>query len=169
MTTESIRRHFGARRTQISDIREIAIQFQLDGRFVSAQRYGSGHINDTFVVTVNGKRCDNRFILQRINKQVFRDPAALMHNVSRICEHLKKKSAVSPGHLSLVSTINDQHCYEDEEAEYWRAYRFIEDAVAYDIVQSTSQARETAAMFGGFQSLVSDLPGPRLNETIPGC
>lgn len=117
---------------------------------------------------MKGERGDARFLLQRINKQVFPDAAALMHNIWRICEHLTKKGVASSGRLSLVSTINDQHFYEDEAAECWRAYRFIEDAVAYDIVQSTKQAREAAAMFGGFQSLVSDLPGPRLNETIPG-
>jgi hypothetical protein len=168
MTTRSIRRHYGARRTQISDIREIARHFRFDGAVVSADRYGSGHINDTFVANVKGNRGETRFLLQRINKQVFHDPAALMHNIWRICEHLKKKSAASSGYLSLVPTIDEQHFYEDEDAECWRAYRFIEDAVAYDIVQSTRLAREAAAMFGGFQSLVSDLPGPRLIETIPG-
>lgn len=46
-------------------------------------------------------------------------------------------------------------------------YRFIEDACTYDEVANTTQAREAAAMFGRFQSLLGDLPGPRLHETIP--
>jgi hypothetical protein len=168
MTTGSIQHRFGARGTPISDTKEIASHFRLEGRFVSAQRYGSGHINDTFVVTVKGKHGNTRFVLQRINKQVFRDPEALMDNVWRICEHLKGKSAGSSGYLSLVPAIDDKHFHKDEEQEYWRAYHFIESTVSYDIVQSTGLARETAAMFGQFQNRVSDLPGPRLNETIPG-
>jgi hypothetical protein len=168
MTTGSIQRHFGVRWIPISDIQEISNHFRLEGRFVSAHRYGSGHINDTFVVTVKGKHGNTRFILQRINKQVFCDPEALMDNVWRICEHLRKKCVGPSDYLSPVPTIDDKHYYENEEREYWRVYDFIEGTVAYDIVQSTSLARETAAMFGQFQKLVSDLPGPRLNETIPG-
>ena len=154
------------RKKPITDIRGVVAQFELGGRFISADRYGRGHINDTFVVSVEKDNGDARFILQRINQHVFDDPLLLMENVWRITEHLKRKSDENRSCLSLVPTSDGERCYQDDDGDYWRAYPFIEDACTYDEVESTSQAREAAAMFGLFQKLVSDLPEPRLHETI---
>ena len=150
----------------ITDIREIATHFALDGSFVSADRYGRGHINNTFVVNVERKSKAARYIFQRINEHVFRDPVALMDNIRRVTEHLDAKSVDARSHLSLVPNIDGGHCYLDENNRYWRAYLFIEGARAYDTVASTAQAREAAAIFGRFQRLISDLSAPRLHETI---
>ena len=155
------------RKNPITDIRGVAAQFELGGQFISADRYGRGHINDTFVVSVAKDDGDVRFILQRINQHVFREPLALMENVWRITEHLKLKSDESRSCLSLVPTNDGEHCYQDDDGGYWRAYPFIEGACTYDEVECTSQAREAAVAFARFQQMVSDLPGPRLHETIP--
>lgn len=154
------------RKNLITDLQGIATQFELGGRFVSADRYGRGHINDTFVVSVEKDHGNMRFILQRINRHVFRDPGPLLHNIRRITEHLASKSDDSRACLTLVTSHDGVPFYQDEEGSYWRAYRFIEGACTYDEVESRSQAREAAAMFGQFQNQVSDLPGPRLHETI---
>jgi hypothetical protein len=171
--TGSIRRRSGVRKKPISDIRDIATQFHLGGQFISADRYGRGHINDTFIVDVDDKGVTARYILQRINEHVFRDPESLMDNVCRITEHLAAKSegscrsGFSREFLTLVSTQAGASFYQDDDGGYWRAYPFIEGAINYDEITSTTQAREAAAIFGRFQSQVSDLPPPRLHETIP--
>ena len=143
--------------------REIVSHFQLDGQFVSAHRFGSGHINDTFLVSVDGDSDVSNAILQRVDKNVFKDPAALMQNISRVTDHLKKKNAKC---LTLIPTVDAQSFYKCRDDENWRMYEFVAGAVTYDKVPNTKQARVAAAMFGGFQELVADLPGPRLNETI---
>ena len=167
MTTRPIRHHSGVRKLPISDIREIVTHFELDGNITSADRYGRGHINDTFVVGVARKRGNARYIFQRINKHVFRDPVSLMENIRRITEHLESKNTGRRSCLSLVPANDGSYIFLDEEAEFWRAYRFIEGARTYDEVENTIQAREAAATFGRFQSLVCDLPAPRLYEPIP--
>jgi Ser/Thr protein kinase RdoA (MazF antagonist) len=164
MTTELIRRHSGKLMPEKFNFREILSHFQLSGQLVSAQRFGSGHINDTFLVQTDGDPDAANFILQRIDKYVFTDPSALMENISRVTEHLKKKGAKC---LTLIPTVDEQSFYKSPDDDYWRIYEFVAGAVAYDRVSSTDQARVAAAMFGGFQELVADLPGPRLNETIP--
>lgn len=164
---EPIHRRFGVRKIPISDVREIATHFNLDGDFVSAERYGRGHINDTFLVSVNRKNGNARFILQRINEHVFKDPVSLMENVHRITTHLQAKSDDVRSCLSLVSCAGDRYLYDDEKGGFWRAYPFIEGARTFDKAKSTTQAREAAAMFGQFQNLLRDLPPPRLHETIP--
>jgi aminoglycoside phosphotransferase (APT) family kinase protein len=55
----------------------------------------------------------------------------------------------------------------DAEGNYWRAYRFVEGASAYDAVESTEQAFQAAKAFGRFQKLLAGLPAPRLHDTIP--
>jgi Ser/Thr protein kinase RdoA (MazF antagonist) len=146
------------------NFREIVSHFQLDGQLVSAHRFGSGHINDTFLVQMDGHPDAAHFILQRIDKTIFADPSALMENISRVTEHLRKKGAKC---LALIPTVDEQSFYKSPDDEYWRIYEFVAGAVAYDKVSNTDQARIAAAMFGGFQELVADLPGPRLNDTIP--
>ena len=155
------------RKKPISDIREIATQFELDGTFIAADRYGRGHINDTYLVVFGSGGTNARFILQRINQHVFREPALVMDNIQRILKHLQSKSDEPRAWLSLVPGRDVAPFYRDADGGYWRAYRFIEDACTYDEVASTTQAREAAAIFGRFQSLLGDLPAPRLHETIP--
>ena len=146
------------------NFREIVSQFQIDGELVSARRFGSGHINDTFLVSVDGNPDASCFILQRIDKYVFCDPAALMENISRVTEHLRNKKTKC---LNLIPTVDKQRLYTSADGEFWRTYEFVTGAVAYDKVSNTDQARVAAEMFGGFQELLADLPGPRLKETIP--
>jgi Ser/Thr protein kinase RdoA (MazF antagonist) len=142
----------------------ITSNFDTDGRYISAERFGNGHINDTFLVREDDGATAPGIVLQRINKQVFSDPEALMDNISRVTEHLRNKNAKC---LNLVPTTDGKCFYKSPDEEYWRAYKFVPGAVTYERAQNTKQATDAAAMFGRFQALLADLPGPRLNETIP--
>lgn len=150
--------------TEVFDLQEIASHFLLDGQLKSARRFGNGHINDTFLVGVKGNAHAAFFVLQRINKNVFTDPPAMMENISRVTEHLRRREAKC---LALIPTIDGQSFFKSPDNDYWRSYEFVADALAYDKVENTRQAKDAAKMFGEFQELLSDLPGPRLNETIP--
>jgi hypothetical protein len=73
------------------DTRAIAAAFTLLGDFASAEPYGSGHINDTFALEMSqgGRRL--RYVLQRINHNIFKNPDGLMENVERVCLHTQAK------------------------------------------------------------------------------
>jgi hypothetical protein len=153
------------------DLRAVAGQFQLLGEFVSAEPYGSGHINDTYCVVCNQGGRPVRYILQRINHHIFKNPVALMDNIRRVTEHLGRKVADEPGRsrrvLTLIPAQDGQSYFRDAAGNHWRAYIFIEQARTYDAVETTAQAFEAAKAFGRFQSLLADLPAPRLQDTIP--
>jgi hypothetical protein len=68
--------------------------------------------------------------------------------------------------LTVIGTVENTYFHEDAEGSFWRVYNFIEDAVAYDTVESVQLAYEAARMFGGFQKMLVDLPGPILHESI---
>ena len=76
-------------KTQLDEdrIRQAAQAFGL-GTEIKLRRYGSGHINDTFLAET-GKPEDGAFILQRINQEVFQNPEALMNNIRGVTEYLK--------------------------------------------------------------------------------
>ena len=69
-------------------IEKIANASQFDGKMVSCEEFGHGHINSTFKVTTD---TGAEYVLQQINKYVFRNPVRLMANVVAVTEFLRKK------------------------------------------------------------------------------
>lgn len=153
------------------DVRSVVKGFQIHGEFVEAAPYGSGHINDTYCAVFNQAGVRVRYILQRINHKVFKNPPALMENIRRVTSHLAAKLASEEDFvrraLSLIPARDGRPYAVDELDNYWRTYRFIESARTYDAVQSVQQAFEASKAFGDFQKLLADLPAPRLHDTIP--
>jgi hypothetical protein len=151
----------------------VAAYFVLPGRPADVAPVITGHIHDTYVLTVPMRPQVGRYVLQRINHHVFRDPPAMTENILRVTEHIRAKlsqgdPALARRQLMVVPTRDGAGYYRDAQGNYWRLYNFIENAVTYDILTSARQAREAARMFGWFQSLLLDLSGPPLHETIPG-
>jgi Ser/Thr protein kinase RdoA (MazF antagonist) len=153
------------------DVGGVARHFQIGGEFRSDTRCGSGHINDTYCVVFEQAGGPTRFIVQRINRGVFKNPTALMENIQRVTSHLAAQAAGSPESerrvLTLIPARDGQAWHVDAEGDYWRAYRLIEGARTYDAVESAEQAFEAGKAFGQFQQQLANLPAPRLHDTIP--
>jgi hypothetical protein len=153
------------------NLRAIALHFEIPGEFLEAAPYGSGHINDTYCAVFNQGGTRVRYVFQRINHAVFKNPVALMENIQRVTAHLGGKVAGEPDAsrrvLTLIPTHSGAAFYRDDAGNYWRVYIFIEAARGYDAVESPAQALSAAKAFGRFQKLLADLPAPRLNDTIP--
>lgn len=153
------------------DLRSVAARFEIPGEFLFGEPYGSGHINDTYCTVFQQAGAQVRFILQRINHNVFKNPVALMENVQRVTAHLAAKLAGEPDAtrraLILIPTRDGQAWHQDAAGNTWRAYVFIEHARTYDAIETPKQAFEAARAFGRFQEQLADLPSPRLNDTIP--
>ncbi len=155
----------------LPEIAAVARQFAIGGDFVSAEPYGSGHINDTFAVLFDQAGTRVRYIFQRINHNIFKQPVALMENIQRVTAHLGRavahESDASRRALTVLPARDGLPFHRDPAGYYWRAYYFIEKARTYDAVQSPAQAFAAARAFGRFQKLLADLPAPRLHDTIP--
>ncbi len=153
-------------------LRNICEQFKIYGDYVVAVPFGSGHINDTYQVTYDQGGVRLHYTLQRINHNVFRNPAQVMENIDRVTRHVLHKIR-STGQETYKRTIRLLESraglpyVQDSEGEYWRIYIFIENARTYDVLESVDQAYQAARTFGTFQLDLVDLPGPRLHETIP--
>jgi len=154
-------------------IAAIGDQFAIEGEFVSGEEICSGHINSTFRATYEvPDGSHQRYILQRINENVFKDPQAVMRNVECVTRHinwkvLRVKKDLGGQTLSLYPGRGGRCWARGHNGGVWRCYNHIEGCMTYDIVENTRQAYQAARAFGSFQDLVSDLPVGEIEETIP--
>ncbi len=146
---------------------EICSKFNLDGQYISAQPYGEGHINDTLLINTTG----NRFILQRVNRNVFKEPEKVIENVKKVTDFMHKKIMENCGDpyretLTLISTLDDKPYYIAEDGSLFRMYLFIDHAVCYQSVENAEVFYQAARAFGRFQNMLRDFPADQLFETI---
>lgn len=155
------------------NLQEVAALFDLRGDFVQGYSYGSGHINDTYCIWVDQAGLRIRYILQRINTNIFKQPVPLMENIQRVTSHAlarlkeEKNKEAYRRTLTLVPGVDGKPYAFDAAGNCWRVYPFIERARTYDQIETTQQCIEAARAFGEFQKLTADLPGEPLFETIP--
>lgn len=161
------------REQRCAKIREAVSSFQLEGQCGNIVPYGSGHINDTFLLSCRDREgTEKRYILQRINDEIFKSPQNLMENIENVTSFLRKKILLGGGNperetLNIVRTKAGKSFYKDTIGSFWRVYPFIEGSVCYDRASNPGIFYESAVAFGKFQKLLSDYPAATLHETIP--
>lgn len=149
-----------------------ASNFEIEGVIESIDKFGSGHINDTFRVKTTGETSKS-YLLQRVNHQIFSDVAGLMNNIYVVLNHLKAKLAplgqayVDKSTLTLIPTKDGALFFKDEEGDYWRMFLLLENTKSYDIVETPKQAYSGGQAFGEFQNQLSDLDTSKLVEILP--
>lgn len=149
----------------------IARHFNYSGKLVKAHPCGDGHINDTFMVYIDNRGQIEKYILQRINKNVFPEPYKLMENVKNITCYLKEVIAKNGGNpkretLDFVTAKDGKIYYTDSDGYIWRSYYYINNAVAYDKVEKPEHFYSAARAFGKFQKMLCDFPANTLHEII---
>ena len=155
-------------------IREAVANFNFVGRLKSRRPFGSGHINDTYLLVFEiGDMGDVNVILQRMNREIFTKPVELMENIVGVTSYLREKIIENGGDperetLNMIPAKDGKAYYVDSKGEYWRAYKFITDATSYDQVEKPEDFYESAVAFGHFQRLLADYPAETLHETIEG-
>ncbi|GHT60685.1 mucin desulfatase [Spirochaetia bacterium] len=150
---------------------DVLSQFAIYGDFQGLAPLGNGHINSTFVSSWNQGGTLVRYTHQKINDQVFLHPDEVMENILRVTRHIaekyrhEKNSSVRT--LTVVPTKDGKPFARDREGGWWRTYLFIEGVHSLETAQTPSELRFLGAAVGRFQKQLSDIPGKRLNETIP--
>lgn len=148
---------------------QIVQEFKINGTTDTITPYGSGHINDTYLVVMAETK--KRYILQRMNTSIFTKPEELMENITGVTSFLAEKIKERGGNperetLNIIRTKEGKSFLVTEDKEYYRMYDFIEDAVSFDEVKDAADFYESAVAFGNFQHLLADYPAKTLHETI---
>jgi len=158
---------------QEKQLQEISKKFQIYGEILHAETLKIGHINETYSATYSQGGMRVRYIHQKINRNVFKNPVAVMKNVMRVTTHIRKKLEaqnlrdVTRRSLIVIPTRDGRAFYQNGDSEVWRTFIFVEGVETYEAVQSPEQAYQAGRAFGDFQRQLVDLPGERLSETIP--
>ena len=142
---------------------EILSHFQLDSAAVSCERYGCGHINETYlVVTASGRR----YILQKISNRAFPDVAGLQENIAAVTAFIHTQTDDPYGALTLIPTDEGKMWLHWAENSDWRVYDFIEGAVCLQAPETPEDFYQSAIAFGTFQQQLAGFPAHTLHETI---
>jgi len=155
----------------VHDLKEVCSEFQFSGEFVLAIPYGDGHINDTYKVENIVNEEITHYIIQRINHTIFKNVDLLMENIANVTNFLgdlvdDDENSTDYEVLRLIPTKKGLNYFVDSEGNYWRAYRFVENAIGHSFVKDVKMLYFAAKAFGKFQKMLKDYPATTLHETI---
>ena len=150
-------------------------RFDVKGHLVVINPMGDGNVNDTYLAVCRNTFDEHQVVLQRINRNVFPDPYAIMQNLRRLTVHAHPKLAEEEEAKAdriwqmpmIVQTKDGKDFFTDENGDVWRVITKIPSATAFNAAQGTEHALECGAVLGHFHWLVSDLPPEQMRAPIP--
>lgn len=150
---------------------DLCNQFNINGEFKDFKTFTSGHINSTFLVKYDCDGKEKEYVLQKINKNVFINPEAVMENISNVTNYIKNKIKSQGGSasrkvLQFLKSNNGKYYSVDTNDEYWRMYKFVNNSITFNF-PNLKTLNETGKAFGDFQNILSDYPIENLNIIIP--
>lgn len=153
--------------------KKIVENFLIDGELVEVKPFGSGHINETLLVSINNYSQLEKYILRKINNNVFKDPEIVILNTVNTIDHLRSKmqelgaSKFDHKKMKMIKTFDFKYYFRDSKGSYWCLFDFIDDAYTVDFVQNKEKAYEAAKAFGRFQKFMIDADINDYQESIP--
>ncbi len=146
--------------------------FDIIGKPVDLSICSNGHINKTYIITTaDAKGGERKYILQRINTNVFTKPFELMKNIEMVTTFLQSKIKSEGGDperetLTLIKN-GGEYFKTDDEGGIWRVYTFVPGTKSYDLAETSEMLENAGEAFGKFQKRLADFPASELYETIP--
>lgn len=138
--------------------------FAVKGNLTTYAPFGHGRINSTYILDTD---CNKRYVMQQINKNVFKNPDKLMGNAVAVTDYIRKHS---DGKYTTLRYVRDKETglpyHIDQNGEYWRMYEYVPGA-GMDVMECDEDFYQCALGFGWFQNSLSDFPASSLCETIP--
>lgn len=157
----------------LSKYLNILSKFPIKEKILKVKPIGNGHINDTFVAIIETKEGTEKpkYVLQRINTDIFKDVEGLQNNVFTVTTHIAKKLKIA-GEKDIERKVlmflhaSDGRKYYFDSKDYWRVCLFIPGSVSYESL-TPALAYQAGKAFGQFQAMLADLPEGVLGETLP--
>ncbi len=154
------------------DILRIVSAFCPNAEPVGIRELTAGNVNATYRIDYDPADRSRSLVLQRINTEAFRDPAALMENIRLVTGHIRASltaAGLDPARrvLEFLPVGDGSLLHRESDGSCWRCYRFVDGVTAYNSIESPAQFREAGRGFGSFQTMLADFPADRLTETIP--
>lgn len=125
-----------------------------------------GYINNTYLIEFE----DCRYILQKLNNNVFTSPFGVMNNIFLVTDYIKKKCVyeglnIRKSVLNFIKTKHDQ-ILALVNNEYWRCMEYVEGGKTYTNVSDANLFYEAGKAVGNFQYLLEGFNPDLLDDTI---
>ncbi len=136
--------------------------YGFDESAVEVKPFGNGLINHTWKLSLG----DSEFIMQRINSDIFKQPANIAYNIRTIASYLQLEH---PNYLFVVPlrTKAGEEYFFDGQNGYYRLFPFVPGSHTENVMQSPAKAGEAAMLFGKFTRLLSEFDVTKLKITLP--
>jgi len=153
-------------------LEEISNLFLIEGEYLRSELITDGHINSTYRVFFLRHGEEKDYIIQKINKYVFKKPEEVMENIFNVTEYIRNKikskgMSAKRYVLHFQKTVDGKYFIIDETGEYWRCSRFIDDCASYNETADLKVIEESGKAFGEFQGYLADFDVKKLHITIP--
>lgn len=154
------------------EVQSIFKHFNIDGQVVEISYFSNGLINTSCKITAVVDNQIKEYVLQKINKNVFKNPEQVMENISSVTNYIKQKinargESSRRRVLKFYKADNDKYYTIDENGDYWRMYKYVDHSIALNESNDPKVLEETGKAFGEFQQLLADFPAKELNIIIP--
>ena len=151
-------------RTVSTQLQSIAGKFSGGEAILKLTALGHGLINETYLVNTSLRA----FVLQRINRRVFPEPALIMANLQQLDSHLQQIPNKQLQIPSIILSNSGQPLFVDEEQQVWRALELITASESREKLTRISEAEQVGHALGHFHRLCSNLPSEKMHDTLPG-
>ncbi|MCP9768014.1 aminoglycoside phosphotransferase family protein [Lacihabitans sp. LS3-19] len=128
------------------------------------KEFGSGHINSTYLL--ESQSSEDKYILQKINVNVFKNPYIIAQNIGNTSDFLKRNH---PEYLFIhqIQTKDKQDIFEHEN-EFWRLTQFIPNSYSINTLDNPEMAFDAAKAFGLLAKNLHGMDLGDLQPSIPG-
>jgi Ser/Thr protein kinase RdoA (MazF antagonist) len=165
-------------------LQRLAQRFAIPGTVTSVAPLGNGNVNDTYLVETSAAQ---RFVLQRLNTAVFRQPELVMANIVALNRHMARRAGAGgagaerqdrswqlPEAIPLRQAEPPEpqagggSHHLTEPSGSWRLLSYVEGATTHDTVLDLAHAAEVGRALGRFHAQIHDLPCEQLADTLEG-
>ncbi len=156
--------------TILGKLSELAEIFCLPGTIKEVNVINNGHINASYDVIMECDGVESRYVFQKLNIYVFKNPKQIMSNIEKITSHISEKlesegkSRDSVMHFAHLK--NGKNYFVDEQG-FWRISEYVPNSITYNSCEDLDKLHSAGKAFGNFQVMLSDFDATELYETIP--
>ena len=139
-------------------LEKIVNKFDIRGQIVSIKPLLNGLVNKTYLVETS----KFKYLLQKINKYVFKNPVDVMENINKITKHIKNKFHQT---INIIKCDGQIYYFDKVNNEYYRMYEYMDNCCNIEKVDNVV-CMEVGKAVSKFQCLLFDFNSLELAETI---
>lgn len=141
----------------------MARRFLPDARDLMIEPLGHGLINETWLV----KCVADRFVLQKVNRNVFADANAITANLLRVQDWLAEHQEFNVRFPRLLRDATGQATVRDSDDHAWRLMEYIDHSRVVKPLKNLSQASAVGRTLGRFHAALAGLDPAAMTLTLP--